>query len=110
MQFHGGTAVFQFVGFLHRRKGQLALFADRHKTHIQLIRHHSPQDEAAGIQARHHVGAQRLVHVTVHKSVDQHAKDLGVLKQRGDVPELNPRGGPVRHGTDVLAQVFVDAE
>jgi hypothetical protein len=57
VQLDGGAAVFEFVGFFHRGEGQLAFFADRHKTHAQFVGHHRAQDEAARIQPGHHVGA-----------------------------------------------------
>jgi creatinine amidohydrolase len=59
VQLHGGAAVFEFVGFFHGGERQLALFADGHKPHAQLVGHHRAQDEAARVQPGHHVGAQR---------------------------------------------------
>jgi hypothetical protein len=59
VQLHRGAAVFQLVGFFHGGEGQLALFADRHEAHVQLVGHHRAQDEAARVQPGHHVGARR---------------------------------------------------
>ena len=110
MQFHGGAAVFQFVGLFDRGERQLALFADRHEADVELIGHHGAQNEATGIQPGHHIGPQVLVHVAVHESINQHAKHLGVLQQRGDVAELHAWSRPVGNGADVLAEVVVDTE
>ena len=48
----------------------------------------------------------RVVHVAVHKSVNQHAKDFGVLQQGRDVAKLNAGRRPVGHSADMVAQVF----
>ncbi len=110
MQLDRGAAVFQFVGFLDRGERQLALLADGHEAHVELVGHDGAEDEAARVQARDHVGTQGPVHVAVHEGIDEHAEHLRVLQQRGDVAELHARRGPVGHGADVLAEVFVDAE
>ncbi|MNE66015.1 hypothetical protein D3C80_1615430 [compost metagenome] len=110
MQLHGGAAVFQLIGFFHRGERQFAFLADGHKADVELVGHHGPQDETACIQAGDHIGAQGRVHVAVDESVDQHAKDLGVLQQGRDVAELHARRGPVGHGAYVLPEVVVDGE
>jgi hypothetical protein len=56
MQLDGGAAVLELVGLLDGREGQLALLADRHETDVELVGHHRAQDEAARVQAGHHVG------------------------------------------------------
>ena len=108
VQLHGGAAVFQFVGFFYRGKGQLAFFADGHKAHVELIGHHRTQNETTGVQSGHYIGTHVGVHVAVHKGVNQHPKDLGILQQRRDVAELHARRRPVGHGANVGFEVLGD--
>ena len=110
MQLHGGAAIFELIGFFHRGEGQLAFFADGHKADVELMRNHRTQNKAARIQASHYIRAQVAVHIAVDKSICHHAKDLGVLQQRGDIPKLHARRRPVGHSTNMVAQIVVDAE
>ena len=104
MHFDGGVAVFQLVFFRHRGVGQLALFAHRHKADVQLIRHHRAENKTPRVQAGNQVNA--LVHIAVHKYIDQHAKGFRVLQQRGDIAELHAGLRPVGHGADARADVI----
>jgi hypothetical protein len=110
MQLHGGTAVFELVGFLDRGEGQLAFLADGHKPHPQFIGHHSTQNEAPRIQPCDHIRSQGRIHVAMHECVDQHTKHARVLQQGRDVAKLHARSWPVGHGADVVAQEFVNIQ
>jgi hypothetical protein len=91
VHLHRGRAVLQLVGFLDRREGQLALLADRHEAHAQLVGQHRADDEAARVQAGHR--GRPHVEVAVHELVDQHAEHPRVGQQRRDVAELDPGAG-----------------
>jgi len=56
VQFNGGCAVFQFIGFFHRGERQLSFFANGYEANVQFISHHSPQNKAARIEAGHYIG------------------------------------------------------
>ena len=104
VHLHGGAAVLELVALFHRGVGQLALLADRHEAHVELVGHHRADDEAARIQPGDRIGLH--VEVAVHELVDQHPEHLGVLQQRRDVAELHARRRPVGHGADVVADVL----
>ena len=109
VQLHCCAAVFQLIGFFHRGERQLAFFADGHKANVEFMSDHRTQNETACIQPGDNVRAQVAVHIAVHKGISHHAKDLGILQQRGDVAKLHAGSRPVRHGTDMVAQIVVDA-
>ena len=110
MQFHGGAAVLQLVGFLHGGEGQLAFFADGHKAQTQLISHDRAENEATGIESSHHTRAQGGVHIAVHEGIDQDPEHARVLQQRRDVAKLHARRRPIGHGADVAFQIITDVQ
>src|SRR5665811_749854 len=95
VQFYGGTAALEFVGFYYSSERKFALFANWHKAHVQFVSHSRTQNKAARSQPRHHVGPHAGAHVAMYKSVDQDPKYLGVLQQWCDVAKLHARCRPI---------------
>src|SRR5690606_6695663 len=77
----------------HRTERQLALLAHRHKTQIQLVSQHRPQNKAARINARHQV--QPVPHIAINKQIDQHSARTRILQYRSNIAESDAGLGPV---------------
>lgn len=110
MELHSGAAVFQLIGFFDRGERQLAFLADGYETDIQFVGHHGPEDETARVKSGHYVRSHGGVHVAVHKGVNQHPENLGILQKRRDVTELHAWRRPVGDSADMVTEVLIDAE
>ena len=92
-------AVFHIVIFTDRGGRQFALFADEDKSLVQMLGQWSAQQETARFDDGDAV--DRHVAVMADQLVNSQFQSIGVVQQRGDIPELHTLLGIVRNGADV---------
>ena len=103
MHLDGIHAIFKRVVLTDGLAGQLAALADRHEADAERNGHRRPEDEAARLDAGHMGDAQAAM--MRGGPLDRLAETHGILDQRGDVAEHDPRLGIVGDGADQALEI-----
>ena len=98
VHLQGVGAVLQIVGDADAFGGQLLRLAHRHEAGAERVGERRGEDEAAGFDAEDDIDLR--IAVVVLQAVDDAAKSVRVLEQRGDVVEENAGLGEVGHLAD----------
>src|SRR5882672_1470482 len=96
-------AIFQRVILAQHLPRKLSLFAHRHKTNRQLMRHGAAENEAARLDTRHLVDAH--AGIGLHQRIDRAAESARVAQERGDVAKDDAGFGIIRDRTNDCGKI-----
>ena len=102
MDLEGVAAVLEVVAGRVGPRRELSRFAHDREPGAETVRHRRADDEAARLDAEHHVGASA---VALDELVDGRPERRGVREQRGDVLEHDPRLRKVGDVADVPREI-----